>query len=369
MVLRGWPQMVAWTKTNRQKHWVRVRPDIDLQSSCVRLVAAKHHSGRLHMERQPLQDPQWRYVPELFTNVPLELVKIVERLPLRQWHVLSASSRCKGFDTFLISNPGLAFALASSWCFSGLPSKRAMTAIRSKLKVPRHLICGFLGFPSSRSMVAILSRVRHESLSVRTLLMLRTMSHRADAMKMLRHLAVINRLAVEALVLLGSRCTFNLLRDFSETKNSIPCLAAMFLVRKNLKDSCPIKSLDHLMKLAQKIRDLDRHKEEQKWAALQFPPPPFLTPHHIIPIQSARSLVAEGIEMNHCIADYAACIAEGTAYAFKVTAPQRATLLVEHGQQGWQLKELRARFNAEVASEAQLEVSCSIRDAIDKTPF
>lgn len=244
-----------------------------------------------------------------------------------------------------------------------------MSTIRSKLKAPRHLICGFLGFPSSRSMVAVLSRVRHESLSVRTLLMLRTISHRANAIKTLRHLDVINRLVVEALMLLGSRCTFNLLRDFSEVKNSIPCLAAMFLVRKHLSNDFPVKSLDHLMKLAQNVRDLKRQEEEQELTALHFPPPPFLTPHNIIPLQSARSLVAEGIEMNHCIADYAACIAEGTAYAFKVIGPQRATLLVERDLEGWQFKELRARFNAELAFEAQLGISRSIRDAIEKTPF
>jgi hypothetical protein len=73
------------------------------------------------------------------------------------------------------------------------------------------------------------------------------------------------------------------------------------------------------------------------------------------PLVSRAQLVVEGVEMAHCVADYAGDCVDGRMRVFSIrdplTAKRLATLSVDRMPEGWKLHQLRGRANAEVPDE------------------
>lgn len=83
--------------------------------------------------------------------------------------------------------------------------------------------------------------------------------------------------------------------------------------------------------------------------SMRFPKPPLdafqSSKLEIHPILSPRELYSEGIRMRNCLPGYAARIVEGTAYAYRILYPERATLLVLKTSSGWQPSQIKTCAN------------------------
>jgi hypothetical protein len=82
-----------------------------------------------------------------------------------------------------------------------------------------------------------------------------------------------------------------------------------------------------------------------------FPKPPYPGTETIVPLTSAEALELEGTLQEHCAKYYLLPVLAGLSYLYKVTAPQRATLSLEHSGKRWRMSQLRAHRNAPVSPE------------------
>ena len=82
--------------------------------------------------------------------------------------------------------------------------------------------------------------------------------------------------------------------------------------------------------------------------ALPLPPLPVIKAR-IIPLRTQAELVAEGREQKNCVASYAAGVAAGSCYIYRVLHPSRATLCIRRQSDGnWGISELEASCNRKV---------------------
>lgn len=81
----------------------------------------------------------------------------------------------------------------------------------------------------------------------------------------------------------------------------------------------------------------------------RFPKPPLsafrTSKFEAVPISTPRELYAEGICMRNCLPGYAAQIACGTHYAYRVLKPERASLLLTNTGNDWMPSQLKTRAN------------------------
>jgi hypothetical protein len=88
--------------------------------------------------------------------------------------------------------------------------------------------------------------------------------------------------------------------------------------------------------------------------AQRFPPPAIAGTETIIPLLNSGELCREGAEMRNCLFTYDEQCREGVFTAYRVLAPERATLVVY--RDSLELEELRAWKNAEASEETRRAV-------------
>jgi hypothetical protein len=96
---------------------------------------------------------------------------------------------------------------------------------------------------------------------------------------------------------------------------------------------------------ANRLGDLNPDETKSALLQLKFPAAPIRGNRDVRPITTPDALVYEGKLQGNCIADYAAAIAAGKTYAYKVLHPHRATLEVILTEEGWKLGELKLSCN------------------------
>jgi len=93
---------------------------------------------------------------------------------------------------------------------------------------------------------------------------------------------------------------------------------------------------------------MDREQHERltrKYKSVFFPQPPLPGNADIRPILTIHDLIAEGQQMNHCVASYADRIMKKQKAIYRVLHPQRCTLSIKVGNERVILDELRAKNN------------------------
>ncbi len=118
----------------------------------------------------------------------------------------------------------------------------------------------------------------------------------------------------------------------------------------------PTANVPRFTSIGQLVRHHDALAERlnregvSRWDNLQFPPPPLPGTTDIVPLVSPEALLAEGREQANCVASYGRRVARGGQFIYRVLAPERATLLVVRGRDGWQVGELAGPGNKPVTS-------------------
>lgn len=104
---------------------------------------------------------------------------------------------------------------------------------------------------------------------------------------------------------------------------------------------------------------------QMRMAGRTWPAPPLRGSLDVQPITDARTLIEEGYRMHHCIPTYIDRILNGTGYAYRVFAPQRATLFIEKSAQGiWKVFDVRTVCNGVPNRETDSVVDHWLADAL-----
>jgi hypothetical protein len=91
----------------------------------------------------------------------------------------------------------------------------------------------------------------------------------------------------------------------------------------------------------------EKRRQVEEIAKLKFPPPPIPGTAYIVPITTPAELMQEGELQSHCVGSCRWIVAQGSAYAYRILEPQRATVLISRAPSGvWRQRELRGTANA-----------------------
>ena len=201
-----WPKPMAWKKTRSNPCWTHYRPRIfvphgDLDPMIEQTIHPADRYGQLLLPCciTPKMARFYRINRAKlywFATIPENIRNVVSKFPeKRQWHLLSFLARCGSAALDLtLSNPALAYMLASNWVFHQPAVKRPLRSARSLLaphKKQRDILA-WLHFPGTEAARRILAKIVHQALDISRLLYLRQAMDDADICKALSHLPRLN---------------------------------------------------------------------------------------------------------------------------------------------------------------------------------
>lgn len=304
------------------------------------------------------------HVPAGFRRlIPEHVAAFVEPFQRRQWTLLTLLNDVPDVMAWGINNPVLAYCVANNAEFRGITEQAAAWEARRHCMQKQKAILKWLRFPAVPAMLKLLKKVIPEAAEPWMLRTLRgAIASDERVMERLSHHMRINFGMIALLVHKDMRTlvTRELLTEVearSEERMNSPTadLLGCALNRMLQLPKQPARPRFFSHKAVKEFRDemdaaFEIHAQKLEFLARKpkvFPSPPIPGTDSIVPITSAADLKLEGKEMGHCIASYATSIKKGAAYAYRVLAPERATLLLSRGADGrWQRSEFRRRFNA-----------------------
>jgi len=376
IVVRGWPEISAWTRTWRRPGWSRLRPKIDFREGLIESVRSPHrfwphlrmgppfeieeHPGHaITIDQKKLRESfvgEQRTVLNYFANVPPKVGDAIAPFCSRQWHLHAMASRCAGALDLIMSNPALAFCLASCWVFADSPSRYAMHLARRLIRSRRRKICAALGFPEIESSYSVLSKIPAPECCIPRLWTIRDVLKDPEWRKTLSHLPSLN-MAVMQFVgnrLMLRRATPRLLHELSE--NPHYCLGtemcAVMKLQKKLGEpgNERFHSTKQFFRLHEELLERSHRLDKSQVAYRDFPEPPIPGSENVVPLKNTDQLYDEGQDQNNCAMSYADDIAGGGIYLYRVLQPERATLSIVPGENGrWQIGQLLRAHNKPVS--------------------
>jgi hypothetical protein len=393
-VLRGWPDMAAWTRSLAAPQWCRFRPHLDVSQGTVQRAKPRHRfrpvdrGGRIRPVLKlgtesaseldsSFAQQQRAALDQFLRSFPPPLMSTTSGFAARHWHLMSMAARCPGAEDFLQEHPALAFGLASCWTFGAASSGSAMRWIRSTLPLRRRTIAARLGFPETDRTVRILGKVAPSACSVWALLGLRVQLSDPDAAKQMAHLAVLDLPVVACLCVprLRRAITPSFLAELGNgseltvERACVPGLLADFLLMQRQLDDSPSRPLHSVSALvrAHDSAALGVKKAEsrklQAGLTSPFPSPPLHGNSQIEPLSSTAAILEEAEEQENCVASKLGQIHGGAYYVYRMHAPERATLALELCGGSWRLSEIAAARNRPVTSAAFVAAAAWLADA------
>lgn len=366
IVMKGWPEMRAWQWTGEYaRPWRHVRPRLKRVSlrGLSRMPDPDCHppepNGQMlfpfaySFVARHAYRAFWWAVPEAYRELVMPFRD-------RRWHMLSLLARCPGADDLTVSNPALAFCLASNWAFHVPIASHPLRAARSLVfKKQRHIL-EWLGYPGTESGRQLLRRIPRESLTVEFLTSLRAA---IQSPEVARRLSFMDRISQDVFYLIATKeiaphVAFSLLDEVSQVRvpDAGPVIA--FRIRDMLNMSEELqRKLPRLRSVAQVdqlhedlVFDYNLQREAADDAPL--PPPPIAGKEgEIEPLETCQELAIEGRLQQHCVGSYAHSVRRGQAYVYRMLKPERATLAIMQGPRGWTMREIHGYRNADVRPE------------------
>ena len=190
-------------------------------------------------------------------------------------------------------------------------------------------IAAWFGFPASEAGVRILAKVTPSAATVAKLRCLRDyIGQVRGAQEALSRLPRLNEPALSVL--------FDPM-----LRREVP-LARLVALTQNDDDQA---ARDYFDEIASGWRERMRLAQMQALPRGCFPAPPVDGIEGIAAIHTKDELVTEGRLMHNCVADYAGRVKRGTAYIYRMTAPERATICIVPSRAGWILEEAKGPCN------------------------
>lgn len=363
IVMKGWPVMRAWQWTGEYaRPWRHVRPRLKRISlrGLSRMPDPDSHppepNGQMlfpfaySFVARNAYRAFWWAVPEAYRHLVMPFRD-------RRWHMLALLARCPGADDLAVSNPALAFCLASNWAFHKPAVRQPQRVARSLIYKKQRRIQEWLGFPGTEAMRQLLRRIPRESLTVEFMVNLRSA---IQSPEMSRRLSFMERITQDVFRLIASpeitpHVAFSLLEEVSQVRAPD---AVAFRIQDMLHMSEDLqRKLPRLRSIAQMnqlhddlVFDFNLQQED---TGEPLPPPPLPGKEdEIEPLETCQALAIEGRLQQHCVGSYAHSVRRGQMYIYRMLKPERATLAITSGHRGWSLWDLRGHRNAEVQPES-----------------
>lgn len=374
-VIRPWPAPAAWRLEGDATVFRHVLPDFHVTSfrrqaragfadATVRSILADYPDRADDAPRLLAGFTARRDAARaLLDAIPADVRRVVGRYPQAQWAMLTFLGRVPGGLELATSNPALAWALARNPSFHRPRVRQPLRAARTWVNKPRRAIAGWLGFPATNSIVRLLAKVDARDVDALGLFGLRSLARRdAPELAALRHLPRLTRPVLEATGRISLRrfATSRLLTELATASRpvateSLALLRDIARMRGAIRDPAhhgpaSVPSIEQLGR----VHDawVDRTNAFATKTTYRFPPPPIPGTDAIEPITDAADLRREGREMHHCVGSYAAWVAAGRGFVYRVRHPERATFSLERTPGGgWRIAELRTSANAPVRPE------------------
>jgi hypothetical protein len=315
-------------------------------------------------------------------ELPAELAELAAPFESHQWQLLKLMHSSSSAIDLAKANPVLAYCLANNSEFRGtkpeVAAEQAIWYSHRKQKV----ILGWLGFPASESIVRLFRKITQASVYPSLMRRLKgVLSGENELQSVLAHLPSISQGVLELvstpelavlvtpklLIEVGGSDDEAIAGQMAEVIHG----GLMMLNELNIKATVrPFSSIAQVMRfqdrvdaeylaiLARKKRlrlagkryaaEVKRGRNEQKHG--YFPTPPIEGTSAIIPLTSAKSLAAEGVEQHNCVGGYGRRVLTGSLYVYTVLSPERATLSIVRRPDGcWCRSELKLQSNKAVS--------------------
>jgi hypothetical protein len=229
-------------------------------------------------------------------------------------------------------------------------------------------VLGLLGLPETSALVKLLRKIQPQSVTGENWRRLVEALRSADGEihRRLAHLGEVNT-GVLAILLdpgLAAASGNRLLEEVAADKREnyrarvARMLSEVLIMQEELQRRRAVRQfrdLDHLRRLHEVLavdyrRLMARMREARQYSRVNFRRPPVPgVKGKIVPLQSPEQLIEEGEAQGNCVASYAASVAAGGTFIYRVLEPERATLSVVREADGsWSIGELKARYNADV---------------------
>jgi hypothetical protein len=241
----------------------------------------------------------------------------------------------------------------------------------------RREIVGACGLPAEKQWVKLLTLMPVDALSFHNMHRLGVIAqHAPQLIERLRHLPRVTG-GVLAMMnpSLAPHVHTVLLREiaddpFQHTRrlhhrcHAEGLLSDTIRVLGSLEERVPVfHSMDHLQHVHDDV--VGRVVAQAPKRNRSFGPPPLPETEHIVALRSPAELRKEGDRQRNClVAEYWAddCY-RGGMYIYRITAPERASVAIEQGDDGgWRVHELKTRFNEDPAAATYRAVDKWLRD-------
>lgn len=324
------------------------------------------------------------------TEIPPEIVELVERFEAHQWPLMVLLQQERRAMDLVRSNPVLAFALANSNQFCGTTPDAASLQALWRCHKKQRAILEWLGFPGTDSLVRLFRKIPHAAGSPWALRCLRNaIATNPRILGLLAHAKVVNKTVLdlvsrEAIIDVITPRLVMEAGSAPETGNLETSLADMILEALSmLSEMAPGRPVRPFDTVAQARRFHEEvHAEYRTYQTCReqvvrargrrasgryekkvFPPPPIPGTRYIVPLTSVQQLVEEGHQQHNCVASYARRVLGGRTCIYRVLAPERATLAITRGDDGWWYRsQLKAKCNRKVKLETELAVDEWLRN-------
>jgi hypothetical protein len=358
LMVRGWPQMWAWTRSCLYSLWQRWKPEIDFRKGIIRMgqdpdrpLAADAGTMDASAEDEALERER-KLVRDFFSNVPLDVRDAIAPFETRRWYLFLMAARCPESLDLITSNPALAYCAASCRAFGPYSSNHAARRTRLLIHSRRREICGALGFPASESTVSILRKIPASACEVPRLLAVRELLKYPDWHKWLSHLPSLNLHVLHFLKdkALRRRTTPRLLRELCGCSSEAFREAAWLTAIHRDIGGCWPERFHSLQQIFRMKPNLDIRESDLR--SLELPKPPVRGNEAIIALDKPDLLLGEALSQRNCVMSYIGGISNGSYYFYRVFKPERATLCIVWGPRyKWEVDQLLGRRN-EPVSEA-----------------
>ncbi len=387
--IRGWPVPQALERLGDSlwKNWRPefrlVKPPPEAATPALEVITPDEEDCGPDAVARRNAHNQKRVAFEAFrSQLPEGVGHHIQRFHSHQWNMLDLLSKEEAARDLAASNPVLFWCLANNDQFRRLqglasPAEYARPYI---LKKQREIL-GWLDYPASESAVKVLRKILPEAITTLDAQMLRRALKEPLAARFLTQLRPINS------GVLGLVCNPKLLSAVTPQLLAEVAIADAETIRQPTADllidalylmavlqiRLPVPrfhSIDavrefHNLVMAESRRkseagnrrSLTRAKQKKVLKPQGLPSPPIPGTADIIPLTTKEALRAEGKEQNNCVGSYARRVRAGNTYLYKVLKPERATLSIAMGSDGfWRRAELESAGNRPVSPLTRAKV-------------
>jgi hypothetical protein len=321
-------------------------------------------------------------------TVPLETAAAVESFGSHQWALMALLHEQPRAMDLVRSNATLAYMLANGDQFRGTrPAAVAVQAVGHSLRRQRTIL-EWLGFPGTESMARVIRKIPPVAAAPIPLRLFRNMVRSEPAaLRLAAHLPVINAAVLELFfdMRVLDLATPGLLSEIvacdSDERTAADMIRDVLAMVGEMDANRTVKPFANLRKVrsfhdealqeyhdwqigrveAQRAACLKAKKEREQRRLdprkQPFPPPPVPGTNDIVPVESYPDLRREGRDQCNCVASYLPRILKGHVYIYRVLAPERATLAIAPGYDGyWRRSQLEAGGNRLAGMHARLTV-------------